>query len=477
MKTTFSRTFVAIAVILLVALTVVGVSFQLLTKNYLTEKVIDRLKNDSKTIANVAAAYYSDSTLTGKGFLINLSVAAQISDSDFVLCDAKGKLLLCSDAPMGCAHQGLSITSRQYLDRILNQEYVVSNGMVEGLYEDARYVVSTTIRDTNTNQLLGIVIVSTPMATNLAILDRLSDLFLIVSLLVIAIAVAVLIYYARRTSRPLRNMAAIATAFGHGDLKARAAIPTGATEEIRDLALAFNNMAVSLEKSEYQRKEFVANVSHELKTPMTTISGFVDGILDGTIPPEQQEKYLQIVSGETKRLNRLVRSMLDISQLQEQGTIPEEKKTRFDICECAGQVLITFEQKITAKELQVDVDFPELPLYTRACQDYITQVIYNLLDNAVKFCPANKTLGFRIKDGGGKIYISVSNEGQTIPPGELPLVFDRFHKLDKSRSENRDGWGLGLYIVRTLICSHGEDISVTSENGTTEFTFTLPLVN
>ena len=201
----------------------------------------------------------------------------------------------------------------------------------------------------------------------------------------------------------------------------------------------------------------MANVSHELKTPMTTISGYVDGILDGTIPEHRRDYYLQIVSDETKRLSRLVRSMLDISQLQNQD-IPEEKK-------------------ITDKRLEVDVDMPEHPVYTIANKDYITQVIYNLLDNAVKFCPEGKTLGLRIREGGSKIYVSVSNEGDTIPPEELPLVFDRFHKLDKSRSKNRDGWGLGLYIVKTIVCSHGENISVSSRDGRTEFTFTMPLVN
>ena len=140
-------------------------------------------------------------------------------------------------------------------------------------------------------------------------------------------------------------------------------------------------------------------------------------------------------------------------------------------------MLITFEQKITAKELNVEVDMPEHPVYTMANQDYITQVVYNLLDNAVKFCPLGGTLGLRIKEGGSKAYISISNDGETIPPEELPLVFDRFHKLDKSRSQNREGWGLGLYIVKTIVCSHGEDISVSSSNGKTEFTFTLPLVN
>ena len=148
-----------------------------------------------------------------------------------------------------------------------------------------------------------------------------------------------------------------------------------------------------------------------------------------------------------------------------------------DLEECAGQMLITFEQKITSKNLNVDVDMPLHPVYTIANQDYISQVIYNLLDNAVKFCPEGGTLGLKIREGGNKAYVSISNDGETIPPEELPLVFDRFHKLDKSRSQNRDGWGLGLYIVKTIVCSHGEKISVTSRDGKTEFTFTMPLVN
>ena len=477
MRTTFSRTFSTYAVILLAALLLVGVSFQLLARNYLTSQTIDRLKNGSSTISQVAAAYYKDKTLSGKDLLINLSVASRVSGADAVICDASGTLVMCSDAPMGCEHQGLTITSQAFLDRILQQEHVVSNGIIEGLYTEPRYVVSTAIHDSATNKAVGIVIVSTPMEATLKVLKKLSDTYLSVSVLVVLAAVVVMTVYTRKNSNPLRDMAKTATAFGRGDLKARANVPAGSPEEIQELALAFNNMARSLEQSEYQRKEFVANVSHELKTPMTTIGGYVDGILDGTIPAQQQKRYLEIVSGETKRLSRLVRSMLDISQLQDQGSIPEEKKTRFDIGECAGQVLITFEGKINSKNLNVEVEIPEHPVFTYACQDYITQVIYNLLDNSVKFCPMGGTLGLRIREGRDKVYISVCNDGQTIPAQELPLLFDRFHKLDKSRSENRDGWGLGLNIVKTLVCSHGEDISVSSENGITEFTFTLPLSN
>lgn len=245
------------------------------------------------------------------------------------------------------------------------------------------------------------------------------------------------------------------------------------TELITD---AFNKMLTRMKVLDESRSEFVSNVSHELKTPMTTISGYVDGILDGTIPPERRDHYLHIVSDETKRLSRLVRSMLDISQLQKEQGIPEDKKVHFDLEECAGQVLITFEKKINDKHLNVDVNFPEHPVYTMANRDYITQVIYNLIDNAVKFCPEGGTLGLKIREGSDKAYVSVSNDGETIPPEELSLVFDRFHKLDKSRSQNRDGWGLGLYIVKTIVCSHGENISVTSKDGKTEFTFTMPLI-
>ena len=143
-------------------------------------------------------------------------------------------------------------------------------------------------------------------------------------------------------------------------------------------------MAVSLEKSEQRRQEFVANVSHELKTPMTTIGGYIDGMLDGTIPPEKQKHYMQIVSSEVRRLSRLVRNMLDISRLQAQG-VDESRKIRFDLSDVLGDVLIAFEQKINAKKLQVNVDLPDRALWTRAERDSITQVVYELVDNAIKF--------------------------------------------------------------------------------------------
>ena len=474
MKSSFSRSFSTAATILLLALTVLGASFQLLVKDFLTKSTVSGLQQDADVIADLAAAYSVGGSLASREFLLNLDVASRLTDSDAVICNRDGIVVLCSDTLLGCEHQGLQV-NREYLEKVAAQGGDTATGIIQGLYADSRYIVAKPI--VGDNGFGGIVIVSTPTAATAMLLNRISNIFLTASVFVVLVSVLAVTAFARRESRPLRDMAKTAIAFGHGPLDARVRVEEGHSEEIEELALAFNNMASSLQKSEYQRQEFVANVSHELKTPMTTISGYVDGILDGTIPESRREYYLQIVSDETKRLSRLVRSMLDISQLQNQGGIPEEKKMHFDLEEAMGQVLITFEKKITDKRINVDVDMPEHPVYTFANRDYITQVIYNLIDNAVKFCPDEGSLGLKIREGGSKAYISVSNSGSTIPAEELPLVFDRFHKLDKSRSQNRDGWGLGLYIVKTIVCSHGENISVTSRDGTTEFTFTMPLVN
>ena len=475
MKTTFSRTFSTTIMILLFALILVGTSFQALVEDYLTESAVAELQQNSSAIANLASAYCSEGSLLNRDFMVNLDVASRVSGADPIFFNADGGVLLCSDVLTGCSHQGLRL-SEQYLAKVIENGGDIATGTVPQLYNEPRFVVSSLIQDYTTGQVLGIVVVSRPTYDTSVIMSKISNIFMMVSLLVMAVCFVVMLITVKRQSDPLKQMARVARSFGHGDLDARVRLSDSYPEEVEDLALAFNNMALELQKSEYQRKEFVANVSHELKTPMTTISGYIDGILDGTIPENRHRHYLQIVSDETKRLSRLVRSMLDISRLQQDG-IPEDKKVHFDMEEALGQVLITFEKKITDKKLNVAVDMPEHPVFTYACQDMVTQVIYNLIDNAVKFCPEGGTLGLHMKEGGNKIYISVSNEGEVIPPEELPLVFDRFHKTDKSRSQNRDGWGLGLYIVKTIVCSHGENISVSSRDGKTEFTFTMPLVN
>ncbi len=469
------RIFYAVLFILLPAL-LLGAALRFIVQDYLKAYTFQKLENHAQVLSDLTAGYYSEGSFAAMQFSINLDLASRISRSDAVICNDQGVILLCSDSPTGCQHRGLSV-GQDFLDRVIRQQGTRDAGLIQGLYSEARYVYARPVYAPSTGQVIAMVMVSTPISANAAFLNWMTNIYTLVALLILLLAAICMNFFSQRHEHPLREMAKTTAAFGHGDLDARVNLTGRYPEEVEELALSINNMASSLQKSEYSRQEFVANVSHELKTPMTTISGYVDGILDGTIPPEQEKKYMRIVSDETKRLSRLVRSMLDISQLQGEGGIPEEKMNRFDMEECIGQTLITFEQKILSKNLELQVQMPEYPVYTIANQDYISQVVYNLLDNAVKFCPEGGNLTVGIREGTAKMYVFVANDGNTIPPEELSLLFDRFHKIDKSRTRNQDGWGLGLYIVKTIVGLHGEDISVTSKDGRTEFTFTLPLYN
>ena len=476
MKSTFSRQVSTTVLILLLALLLLGGAFRVLVGRYLEQNTHAQLQTDALALAELVAAYDAAGDLQHENLRTNLTLASLVSGADTVVLDSLGNVILCSEVDLQCRHLGLTI-NQNFVEQVFREGSSFDTGSIPEFYDENRYFVSVPIVSHRTGADIGLVVVSMPTGDTQALMEGIADIQVTVSLLVILIAVIVMSVSTRNECRPLREMAQAARDFGHGNLKARVRTGGNNSEEVDELAVAFNNMAESLEKSEYQRQEFVANVSHELKTPMTTIGGYVDGMLDGTIPPERHRYYMQIVSDETKRLSRLVRSMLDISRLQDQGGIPEEKKTRFDMEECVGEVLITFEQKIVSKNLDVQVDLPDHPVFTRADKDAVTQVVYNLLDNAVKFCTQGGALGVRLRIGGSKIYVTVSNEGHTIPAEELPLVFDRFHKIDKARNRSQEGWGLGLYIVKTLVCSHGENISVASRDGKTEFTFTMPLVN
>jgi len=269
---------------------------------------------------------------------------------------------------------------------------------------------------------------------------------------------------------PLKHMAKAAKSFAAGKFDAR--VPVKGHDELAELGVAFNNMAASLADLENMRSTFLSNVSHDLRTPMTTISGFIDALLDGTIPVEKQEYYLRIIGDEVRRLSRLVAALLDVSRIQ-----AGDRKfvmTAFDICEMARVILISFEQKIDQKRLDVEFDVEAENLYVWADHDAIYQILYNICDNAVKFSREGGKYRIRILEKDRKIFVSVMNEGDGIKSEELPHVFDRFYKTDKSRGLDKTGVGLGLYIAKSIIDAHSEEIWVQSKFGEyCEFIFTL----
>ena len=476
MKTTFSRQFALIAGLLLVCMLITGVSFWFLMRSYVEDEKEQTLMADADAVSNLARAYNSAGELTDNwGFLMSLSFISHIGDAEALICDEQGRVILCSCEQFTCSHIGRQL-DEDFRTQVEQDGGAFRSGVQQSIYDgERRYTAGAVIVSDSTDEQIGFVVVSAPMTQVSGFMSRSTMLFFYAAIFVLALSLIVTSFLSRSQVRPLRQMAAAARRFGHGDLSTRVQVSPKSTEEIADLAQAFNSMAVSLEKSEQRRQEFVANVSHELKTPMTTIGGYIDGMLDGTIPPEKQQHYMQIVSSEVRRLSRLVRNMLDISRLQAQG-VDEARKTRFDMTDVIGDVLIAFEQKINAKHLNVNVDLPDRAVWTRAERDSIMQVTYNLVDNAIKFCPDGGQLTLRVFADGGKAHTVIQNTGPTIDPEELPLLFDRFHKADKSRSADREGWGLGLYIAKAIVGAHGGDIHATSENGVTAFEFTLPMV-
>ena len=237
-------------------------------------------------------------------------------------------------------------------------------------------------------------------------------------------------------------------------------------------------MASSLEKLERMRSEFVSDISHELRTPMTSISGFVSGILDGTIPPEKEKEYLKIVYDESKRLAKLTNDMLEMSKL----TSSEYKLdvTKFNINELVGLCIIQLEQKITDKGLDLDVNLPDGKLMVLADKGSIQRVIINLLDNAIKFSFKNTTIKISVTKKATKAYVSIGNLGIGIDEKDLDNIFDRFYKTDKSRSKDTTGAGLGLALAKNIMNLHKQEIWVESvktgkDSRFTTFTFTVEL--
>lgn len=467
MKTTVSRQLVLIFCLFLVALILIGISFRALFNRSLLEEQEEKLEDTADSVRVLAEAY-SMSYLNTWDFRTNLSVAASSSGSDILICAASGEVLLCANDIQACQHLEAGL-SKATVNRIFRGTARVSAAASE-IYGDARIAVAMPVTSSGGTRI-GIVLASVQESDISALTEKTGRIFIVTALAVLLFLLLTAPFLARRESKPIQTMALAARHIAHGNLAVR--VPTEhKNEDMEELAVAFNNMAASLQHAETVRQEFVANVSHELKTPMTTIAGYLDGMIDGTIPAEKHPYYMNLVSTEVRRLSRLVRSMLDVSRLRDQG-IPAEQMTDFDICETAGQALLSFEQRINRKHLNVDIDMPELGMTVHGASELITQVLYNLLDNAVKFVNDGGTLSIRISRQGPRAVITVGNTGPTISPAELPLIFDRFHKTDKSRSTDRDGVGLGLYIVKTVIMAHGEDIYVTSRDEKTEFTFTL----
>lgn len=399
------------------------------------------------------------------------AVAKNCDDVSLMLSDRNGNLILYAHPEESGRFQKEIYLPEEMRLLLADKQDAKDIGLLSGVFDSAHISYATPIFDAEANYC-GAVIASTSGNSIGMLLNKMIKTIFISSLWIL-IAVLIAVYFiTEMITGPLREMNKAAKKFGSGKFDVR--VPVRGNDEVAELARAFNNMATSLANFETTRNTFMANVAHDLRTPMTTISGFIDNILIGAIPKEDEAYYLGIVKEEIKRLSRLVSSLLDITRLQ-----AGDRKlimTDFDICELARLILISFEQKIDNKKLDVEFDCEEERMLVNADRDAIYQILYNICDNGVKFAAEGGGYRIRIKNADKKkIIISVYNTGEGISPTDLPYVFERFYKADKSRGIDKNGVGLGMYIARTIIEAHGERIWVESkQHEYCEFLFTLP---
>lgn len=475
----FAKYFILFAAIFLITLSVLGATLTLLVNAYTQAQNTKLLEENVRSISDTVTStlivqdmndYYS----VEKGMICNsLSIISSSIDADVFVCDVEGNVIMCKEKGESIPLFGM-LPNCEY-----HNHYTVGDNLLRNVYQGG-YVGQGIVNGTRSyivgrpiysgNEIIGSIFATT-QKSNSTLTMAVLRIFTFSALFCLAIAFIAIWHLTKNFVKPLKQMSTAAKKFAIGDFSYRVKI--SGEDELADLGRAFNDMADSLDTLESSRRSFVSNVSHELRTPMTSIGGFIDGILDGTIPRDKQDYYLEIVSGEIRRLSRLVVAMLNMSKI-ESGSF-EMKPANYDISDQIIHILLTFEQKIEEKHIEI-LGLENLsPTYIVADTDMIYQVIYNIFDNAVKFTNDGGYIDVSMLDSQNEIEVHIKNSGIGIQSSELSKVFERFYKVDKSRSLDAKGAGLGLYIVKMMVEMHGGKIWAKSDDDTSaEFIFRLP---
>ncbi len=471
-KSIFERLFWTSTAILLLVFMSVSAALAVFMNDAVADKQFDTAMKVSKTI-NYLTGYLQveNNNIRSRNYYVeSLKSWADFMEADIIVADLKGNII--------------ETTNREV--KKIPEEYV--NGVFEGkvLRKKAKFadaynkekVFTVAIPIEYYGTQIGGMYINTMMPALSKMVSGILFWFLLAASLSILIAFALIYRQSTKISKPINeiNQAALDIAAGNFDER----ILVSSKDEIGQLASSFNFMADSLGKLDDMRNRFISDISHELRTPMTSISGFVGGILDGTIPEEKRDYYLKIVLDESDRLKKLVTDMLEMSKMSSREY--KLNVSSFDFVELARICIIGLEQKITEKQLDLEVDFQKDQINVCADRDAIQRVIINLIDNAVKFSYPNTTVEIKMWVDRKKAYFSVSNFGEGIEKSQLPHVFERFYKTDTSRTNKSSGAGLGLSFVKNIMLLHKQSIWVDSHEAKegssvkiTTFTFSLEL--
>lgn len=478
-RVTFSIVFVTTIAMCLV--------FVIFMTNYWTSTNTDTLKRNVASLVNAVSVLDKEGKFESnpeEAYLtlyIDFHTISDTLDGDFFMTDLSGNIVICKDliddnlevlhedAQFCKIHSGASV-NYDILQKTTSEGYYTMERM-RGLDDRICIVVGQKIHYSDGTPV-GYVFGTLPVFSNLnQYVQNMVRLFAGAALVSLVFAVILVYVYSKRMTAPLREMSRITKLYARGDFSQR--IEVRGNNELTDLVTKLNQMADSLETLDESRSAFVANVSHELKTPMTSIGGFIDGILDGTISQNEEKKYLKIVSSEVKRLSTLVQTMLTLSKIEAGEERLKPGKT--ELKSLMFTALLNFEQAINEANIEV-LGFEDMQeCYVVADEKMLYQVIYNLYDNAVKFTNIGGTIYVEILEELDKVTLSVANTGEGIKNEELLHIFERFYKVDKSRSEHVKGVGLGLNLAKNIVELHGGEISASSTPGElTSFSFWIP---
>ncbi len=490
-KSIFFKYFMVTVVLVCLCFTMLGAVLLIMTANYTIQEQQNQLMHAAQNLSNLTASMeispielYSqlDGSEENKRVFANyeniVSIFSESGTRDVIIVNASGDIGLwftdTDDIRLNRRPIPIGV-----IDQLKQTGIYNSTGTMNGLFAESRYTVGVpmvserrTAGDNMVSYISGYVFVCSPAESLTSILSVITQFYFIAVGVVLIVSLLFVYVGTKAQARPMREIKMALESFSKGDFSSRVRVK--GNDETAQLCASFNEMADTLEQVESSRRSFMANISHDLKTPMTSICGFIDGILDGTIPPERTEQYLKRVSMEMKRLSRLVHSILDVTRLE--GGQVAISPVELNIHEIIRQVMVSFERNIEDKNIRVELPMGE-DLTVVADEDSVYRIVTNIVGNAVKFTPHGGTISVRV-DKYHRQYalIRVRNTGEGIPEAELHHLFERFYKSDKSRGLDKEGTGLGLYIAKMLVTLNKGQIGAKSELGEySEFYFTLEL--
>lgn len=464
-KTLYLKFILAYVIFGLFGFLVVATFVSNMTLDHLKKEKADSLYKEATLIANTYASDLYNNEATLETVKAQLDALDTYLNATIWIINPSGRMILDSSVPVNVENE---VVVENFDPTITAGSYYTIGNFFNTFDEEMLSVFAPITSD---YKVKGYVVIHSSMSSIRSSVDSLLNISYILLVILFLLSLIILIFFTEIVYIPLRKITEATEQYASGNLHYEFSVES--EDEMGYLAASLSYMASEIARSEDDQKKFVANVSHDFRSPLTSIKGFLEAMIDGTIPPEMHEKYLLIVLNETERLTKLTNSLLTLNNLNTKGMMLN--KTDFDINQTIRNVAASFEGTCRQKTIGIELVLTGDEMYVLADMDKIQQVLYNLLDNAIKFSHHNSCIKLETTEKHNKIFVSVKDTGIGIPKDDLKLIWDRFYKSDLSRGKDKKGTGLGLSITKEIIQSHGEHINVISTEGVgTEFIFTLP---